>query len=153
MPANSMEGLVDMAVDVDGDEPWFAEGLRFTCTGCGDCCTGGPGFVWVTQEEIDALTRRLNMSPAKFERRYVRQVGVRRSLKERKNYDCVFLDANRRCKVYEDRPRQCRTWPFWNSNIASPAAWQRTCEACPGSGKGKLYSLEAIEEQAAVVRL
>ena len=144
-----------MATDKDdaSDEPWYAEGLRFKCTGCGDCCTGGPGYVWVTQEEIDALATRLNLSSAEFERRFVRYVGVRRSLKERKNYDCVFLDANRRCTVYEDRPRQCRTWPFWNSNIVSPEAWQRTCEACPGSGQGKLYSLEAIEEQAAVVRL
>ena len=144
-----------MATDKDdaSDEPWYAEGLRFKCTGCGDCCTGGPGYVWVTQEEIDALATRLKLTSAEFERRFVRYVGVRRSLKERKNYDCVFLDANRRCTVYEDRPKQCRTWPFWNSNIASPEAWQRTCEACPGSGQGKLYSLEAIEEQAAVVRL
>jgi Fe-S-cluster containining protein len=150
-----MESWVKMAKDLDdaAGEPWYAEGLRFKCTGCGDCCTGGPGYVWVTQEEIDALSARLKLSPAEFERRFVRQVGVRRSLKERKNYDCVFLDADRRCTVYEDRPRQCRTWPFWNSNIASPAAWQRTCEACPGSGHGKLYSLEAIEDQAAVVRL
>jgi Fe-S-cluster containining protein len=139
--------------DETGDEPWYADGLRFTCTGCGDCCTGGPGFVWVTQEEIDALAARLKLSSADFERRFVRTVGIRRSLKERPNYDCVFLDANRRCTVYEDRPKQCRTWPFWNSNIASPQAWQQTCEACPGSGQGKLHSIGHIQEQAAIVRL
>lgn len=136
-----------------GEPPWYADGLRFKCTGCGDCCTGGPGYVWVTQAEIDALATRLEMTPAAFERQYVRKVGVRRSLKERKNYDCVFLDAERRCTVYEDRPLQCRTWPFWNSNLKSPEAWQHTCEVCPGSGTGKLYSLEKIEEQAAIVRL
>jgi len=140
--------------DVSGDDqPWYAEGLRFKCTGCGDCCTGGPGYVWVTQAEIDALAARLELTPAAFERKYVRNVGVRRSLKERKNYDCVFLDAQRRCTVYEDRPLQCRTWPFWNSNLKSPEAWQHTCEVCPGSGHGKLYSLEKIEEQAAIVKL
>ncbi|RIK83123.1 MAG: hypothetical protein DCC67_06285 [Planctomycetota bacterium] len=134
-------------------EPWYAGGLRFSCTGCGDCCTGAPGYVWVNQQEIDALAARLGMSVEAFEKRYVRQVGVRRSLVERKNYDCVFLDGNRRCTVYEDRPRQCRTWPFWDSNLKSPAAWQAACEACPGSGQGKLYTLESISEQAAAIRI
>lgn len=136
-----------------GNGPWYADGLRFACTGCADCCTGSPGYVWVNQAEIDALAARLELSVAEFERRYVRQIGVRRSLNElkSKNYDCVFLDAEtRKCTVYEQRPRQCRTWPFWDSNLASPEAWRQTCEVCPGSGHGKLYSIEAVEEQAAV---
>jgi Fe-S-cluster containining protein len=134
--------------------PWYADGLRFTCTGCGDCCTGGPGYVWVNQEEIEALAARLQISVDAFERDYVQQIGVRRSLKERKNYDCVFLDAKtRKCTVYEDRPRQCRTWPFWSSNLKSPQAWQNTCVVCPGSGRGKLHSLTVIEEQRAVINI
>jgi len=142
------------SADGSTDQPWYAEGLQFKCTGCGDCCTGGPGYVWVNQAEIDALATRLGISVAEFEKLYVRHVGVRRTLKELKNYDCVFLDgATRRCTVYEDRPRQCRTWPFWDSNLRTPEAWEAACEACPGSGKGKLYSLEVIQEQAAVIRI
>jgi Fe-S-cluster containining protein len=140
----------------DASQPWFADGLQFKCTGCGDCCTGGPGYVWVNQQEIDALAKRLGIAPDVFEKQYVTQVGVRRTLKELKNrgYDCVFLDATtRRCTVYEDRPRQCRTWPFWDSNLKSPEAWQSACEACPGAGTGKLYSIESIEEQAAVIHI
>ena len=135
--------------------PWYAEGLRFKCTGCGDCCTGAPGYIWVNQAEIDALAARLEMSVAAFEAEYVMQIGIRRSLKELpESYDCVFLDAKtRKCTVYEDRPRQCRTWPFWDSNLKSPEAWDERCEACPGSGKGKLYSLEVIQEQAAVIHI
>jgi Fe-S-cluster containining protein len=133
------------------EEPWYKDGLRFQCTGCGDCCTGAPGYVWVNQAEIDALAERLEMDPAKFEKKYVRQIGVRRSLNEYKNGDCVFFDnKSRKCTVYEQRPRQCRTWPFWNSNLKSPEAWAETCESCPGSGKGKLYQLEHIQQQAAV---
>jgi Fe-S-cluster containining protein len=132
-------------------EPWYKDGLKFKCTGCGDCCTGAPGYVWVNQVEIDALAERLEMDPAKFEKKYVRQIGVRRSLKEYKNGDCVFFDnESRKCTVYEQRPRQCRTWPFWNSNLKSPEAWTETCESCPGSGMGKLYQLEHIQQQAAV---
>jgi Fe-S-cluster containining protein len=137
--------------NMPANQPWYAEGLRFQCTGCGDCCTGGPGYVWVNQAEIDALAKRLDISAQEFARKYVKEVGVRRTLKERRNYDCVFLDGEtRKCTVYEDRPRQCRTWPFWNSTLRTPETWQQTCEVCPGSGKGKLYSIEVIEEQRQV---
>lgn len=132
-------------------EPWYKDGLRFKCTACGDCCTGAPGYVWVNQAEIVAIADRLKMAVAAFEKKYVRQIGVRRSLMEYKNGDCVFFDnKSRKCKVYEQRPRQCRTWPFWNSNLRSPETWAETCEVCPGSGKGKLYQLEHIQQQAAV---
>jgi Fe-S-cluster containining protein len=132
-------------------EPWYKDGLRFKCTACGDCCTGAPGYVWVNQAEIDAMAERLGMEVAAFEKKYVRQIGVRRSLVEYKNGDCVFFDnKSRKCQIYEQRPRQCRTWPFWNSNLRSPEAWAETCEVCPGSGKGKLYQLEHIQEQAAI---
>ncbi len=146
----------DRSPSATAAQPWYADGLRFKCTGCGDCCTGGPGYVWVNQHEIDALARRLGMESEAFEKQYVTQVGVRRTLKElrHRGYDCVFLHPeSRRCTVYEDRPRQCRTWPFWDSNLKSADAWEAACEACPGAGKGKLYSIELIEEQAAVIHV
>jgi uncharacterized protein len=135
-------------------EPWYKDGLRFECTQCGDCCTGAPGFVWVNQEEIDALAAKIGITVDEFEKKYVRKIGIRRSLVEFPNGDCVFFDTEKRnCSVYEARPRQCRTWPWWNSNLQSEKAWKETCEVCPGSGKGKLYSLEHIEEQRAIVRV
>jgi len=136
------------------EKPWFEKGLRFSCTGCGDCCTGAPGFVWVNREEIAALARRLNLEVAEFERRYVRKVGIRKSLIEYANGDCVFFDpGTRKCTVYEDRPRQCRTWPFWASNVATEEAWQQTCEVCPGSGTGKLHSAPQVLHQISVVKI
>jgi Fe-S-cluster containining protein len=110
--------------------------------------------VWVNQAEIEALATETGLSVAEFERRYVRNVGVRKTLKERKNYDCVFLDAEtRKCTVYKVRPRQCRTWPFWDSNLRTPETWAATCAVCPGSGEGKLYQLGEIEEQRGVIRV
>jgi Fe-S-cluster containining protein len=137
------------------NQPWYKDGLRFQCTGCGDCCTGAPGYVWVNSDEIAALAAEIGSSIDDFEKNYVRTVGARKSLKElKKTYDCVFLDPNtRKCQVYNARPRQCRTWPFWDSNLKSPEAWAHTCEVCPGSGTGKLYQLEAIQEQAAVFHI
>lgn len=110
--------------------------------------------MWVNKQEIAALAGRLFLTVEDFERRYVRRVGVRKSLVEFPNGDCVFFDGpTRKCTVYEERPRQCRTWPFWESNIRTPEAWQRTCEVCPGSGQGQLIPLERIVEQAAALRV
>jgi uncharacterized protein len=138
--------------DVNG--VWYADGLRFRCTQCGDCCTGSEGYVWVNQQEVDSLAAACGMTAEDFERKHVRRVGIRRSLKERANGDCVLLDAKtRRCTVYDVRPRQCRTWPFWDSNLRSPRAWAEAAEACPGCNKGDLVPLEQIVEQAAKIRI
>jgi Fe-S-cluster containining protein len=110
--------------------------------------------VWVNKSEIEALAAKVEMTIADFEKQYVRQVGARKSLVEYPNGDCVFFDGiDRKCTVYEARPRQCRTWPFWDSNLKTPQAWERTCEVCPGSGKGPLVSVEEIVKQVAVIRL
>jgi Fe-S-cluster containining protein len=110
--------------------------------------------VWVTNDEISALAAHVDMSVAEFESRYVRHIGVRKSLKEYANGDCVFFDGKtRKCRVYADRPRQCRTWPFWDSNLRTPEAWADTCSVCPGSGSGRLYQLSEIEEQKSVIRI
>ena len=130
---------------------WYRDGLRFTCTQCGDCCTGAPGFVWVDDAEIAALAARCGESVERFTAAYVRRVGKRRSLKELAGGDCVFFRKGVGCVVYEDRPAQCRTWPFWDSNLESPETWQATCEECPGAGRGAFVPLEEIERQAAVV--
>jgi len=138
----------------ESTEPWYKDGLRFQCTGCGDCCTGAPGYVWVNKEEIAALAVQVGMAIAEFEAKYVREVGVRKSLKEYANGDCVFFDGKtRKCRVYSARPRQCRTWPFWDSNLRTPEAWAQTCTVCPGSGTGRLYQLEEIETQKAAIRI
>ncbi len=135
------------------DLPWYHAGLRFTCTQCGDCCSGTPGYVWVTNEEIAAIATLMGLDVDEFEDKYCRQVGVRKSLKEFSNGDCVFLDGSRRCTVYGARPRQCRTWPFWDSNLKTPDDWKHTCDVCPGSGKGQLYQLEEIESRRGVVKV
>jgi hypothetical protein len=136
------------------DGPWYKDGLRFKCSQCGDCCTGAPGYVWVNKAEISQLAALLGEAIEDFEHKHVRKIGIRKSLVEFPNGDCVFFDNKaRKCKVYEARPRQCRTWPFWDSNIRTPAAWETTCQMCPGSGQGPLIPLEQIEQQVAEIRI
>lgn len=130
--------------------PWFADGLRFACTRCGACCTGTPGYVWVSAEEIDRLAERLDLSVEQFGTTYLRQVGSRLSLVEKTNFECIFWDRESGCTVYEHRPDQCRTWPFWSDNLQSPEDWRRVQRSCPGTGRGQLFTVEQIT--AAVAR-
>ncbi|MCI0464428.1 MAG: YkgJ family cysteine cluster protein [Gemmataceae bacterium] len=134
-------------------EPWYRDGLHFRCTRCGNCCTGAPGYVWVNEEEVTALAEHLGMDRAEVEALYTYRLGRRRSLREMANGDCVFYDREKGCTVYPVRPRQCRTWPFWESNVATPADWRRTCEVCPGAGQGELISAEEISARLKVIRL
>lgn len=134
-------------------EPWFQEGLRFTCTQCGKCCTGEPGVVWVNDEEIEALAKFRGEPVHQVAALYTRLVRGRVTLREKANGDCVFYDRQKGCTVYPVRPRQCRTWPFWESNVASPEAWQRTTEICPGSGRGELIPVEEILRRVKVIKM
>ncbi len=124
-------------------KPWYREGLSFSCTRCGDCCTGAPGYVWVEPTEIDALAKHLGLSVDNFGERYLRKVGRRYSLIEKPGGDCVFFDKG--CSVYPARPTQCRTFPFWRSNLKSERAWDELADECPGIGQGKLFPVEELE--------
>lgn len=132
----------------DEDYRWYIGGLHFRCFQCGSCCGGLPGYVWVSKEEILSISSYLGVSPVEFERLYLRRVGSRYSLKEKINYDCVFLERDGslgRCKIYPVRPQQCRTWPFWHCNLRDPDSWAEAGSRCPGINRGRLYSAEEIE--------
>ena len=136
------------------DAPWYKDGLRFTCTQCGNCCTGPEGVVWVNEEEIKAIAAFIGKSVGEMRLEHTRRVGRQISLKEFANGDCTFFDGEKRgCTIYPVRPRQCRTWPFWDSNLDSPEDWKDVQKTCPGAGKGTFFSLEEIEAQAAVIRI
>ncbi|MEM7230995.1 MAG: YkgJ family cysteine cluster protein [Planctomycetota bacterium] len=126
-------------------DPWYQDGLNFSCTECGKCCTGDPGYVWVSKGEIERLAKTAGLSVSKFSSRYVRAVGRRYSLTEHENGDCVFWDPDGRgCKVYEARPTQCRTFPFWPEVLKNRKSWDETADECPGVNTGRLYPVEEI---------
>lgn len=133
-------------------KPWYRDGLRFQCTQCGNCCTGAPGVVWVNEEEIAEIAKALDKPIGEIRLMHTRSYRGGISLTEFANGDCTFLDPKTRgCTVYSARPRQCRTWPFWNSNLHSERAWNESSRDCPGMGQGELVQLEVIESQAAVI--
>jgi len=134
------------------DKPWYAPGLSFSCTQCGNCCTGEPGVVWVSEEEIEQIAKYRDCSLGEMRLFHTRIVGGRWSLREHANGDCVFFDgATRGCTIYPVRPAQCRTWPFWTCNLESPETWALVQSRCPGAGQGDFVPLEEVQRRAAEV--
>ena len=131
--------------------PTHERGLRFSCTRCGNCCTGPSGFVHFTDDEAADMAGTLGISVDDFHERFTRDTPVGRSLTERfgpHGYDCVFLrrddEGKALCAVYESRPGQCRSWPFWRSNLRSRRAWDDAARGCPGMDSGDMHAPATI---------
>jgi Fe-S-cluster containining protein len=130
------------------DRPFYADGLKFSCTRCSTCCRRESGFVYLSENDLSRLANKFGMDYNAFVKTWCRWVQFtqdreRLSLKEKSNFDCIFW--NTECTVYNARPLQCRTFPFWDNVICSPQAWNATGENCPGINSGKLHSREEIE--------
>ena len=120
--------------------------FAFACERSGNCCAIPGGFVRATDAEQDRIARRLGMDPAAFRSRYVEPDG--QTFKTGLGHRCVFLDDGRQasCSIYEDRPEQCRTWPFWPENLRSERSWESAKRGtpCPGMDTGSFVPIERI---------
>jgi len=89
------------------------------------------------------MAKHLGMSLEDFMQEHTVEVEGRPSLGEKRvggAYDCLFLqrhpDGKKTCTIYSVRPTQCRTWPFWESNLESPLDWKQAGRTCPGMQSG-----------------
>jgi Fe-S-cluster containining protein len=127
---------------------FFGSGLQFECMRCSECCRHTSGYVFLSEKDLEALTRVTGTERQEFLRTWCRQVsfGVARrvSLKEKANLDCIFWE-NGGCSIYEARPLQCRSFPFWSACVSSTEEWQHHARQCPGMGKGSLHPMREIE--------
>ena len=126
--------------------PWWHSGVRFECQGSGKCCVsrGQYGYVYVTLEDRKKLGALLKIPTASFTRKYCeKQDGIWKL----KDFDenCRFLDG-KRCNVYEARPTQCRTWPFWPETLSAKGWAKEVAAYCPGVGKGRVWKKEEIQK-------
>lgn len=132
---------------MSNDEKFYKDGLRFECQGSGQCCTshGEYGFVYLTPEDRKRFAKFFKIRTAEFTKKYCdRTNGVWHLKEDPKRPDCMYL-SDKRCSVYEARPTQCRTWPFWNE-VMNAKTWAKDVASfCPGVGKGKLWSAKEIE--------
>lgn len=86
------------------------------CSRCdGNCCIGESGYIWVNIKEIEDIANFLKIDKNLFIDRFLIKVGYKFSLKEKPYKDgfaCIFFENG--CSIYPVRPKQCKTFPFWD---------------------------------------
>lgn len=136
-------GRTGPSADLPVDRPYFFDdGLMFECQRCGDCCTGAPGTIYVAEGEIAPIAEYCRLSKAELISTYLYPFMDSYSIREDLRGHCLFFENG--CAIYEVRPLQCRTFPFWSSNLRSRVHWDRIGKQCPGIGRGRRYSREEI---------
>jgi Fe-S-cluster containining protein len=125
----------------------WENGLKFGCTGCGKCCQND-GEVWFDSDEFAELADHLNLSHNDVLDQYSEKVmSGWVKIKNKVVQDnlgsadrCIFLDDDgKKCTVYEARPTQCRTYPYWPRLMNNESAW---LEEAVDIEKGKLWTPE-----------
>jgi Fe-S-cluster containining protein len=125
---------------------FWEDGIQFECQGTGRCCTsrGSYGYVYFSLNDRKRMARFLGISTLSFTRKYCKKTNGYFHLKNYKG-PCEFLDG-KSCSIYEGRPAQCRTWPFWPENM-NARTWNREIKSfCPGVGKGRVFTKDEIKE-------
>lgn len=115
---------------------------RFFCTQCSRCCRFEEGYVFLSAADLERLTVFLGGDEEETIDRYCRWVPMgaveQLSLREQRTRDCVFwIDGG--CAVYDSRPVQCRTYPFWRHIVDEPGGWEEEAAVCPGIGIGRVW--------------
>ena len=89
------------------------------CETCeGRCCTGESGYIYVTKDEIIKIAQLLELEVNEFVKKYLFKKGYKYSIREmmhNDSYECVFYNRESNgCNIYDARPLQCKTFPFWD---------------------------------------
>lgn len=128
------------------------ESFQFSCIpGCIKCCSGEPGFVYLSEKDLTKLANHFKISKKEFVQKYCRFTSYYDGtevlcLQEKYNYECIFLDSNG-CTVYDARPIQCSSYPFWTTIVYNEKSWNREAEDCPGMNQGRCIAKEEAMKQ------
>lgn len=142
-----------MSDEKDSSKAFYSDGLAFSCTQCNGesrCCRGRPGVVQLGKSDLARLAQAEGLEEDQFIQAFCRWIREGNgyeflSLRELSNCDCVFWGKGG-CSVYEARPAQCRTYPFWPFVVESRESWEEEAADCPGINKGEVHTKEEIEE-------
>ncbi len=132
--------------------------MRFECQeSCGGkCCKpqwdGKAGFVYLTKQDIEKLSAYLQQPIENYAEqgyftftRFMDKLSRQWYLKGGGEKACQFL-VEGKCSIYEARPLQCRTFPFW-PELTHKGEYIGLKKHCPGIGKGKHQTNALLEEQ------
>jgi len=125
---------------------FYKDGIKFECKQCGNCCNIS-GYVFVFKEDINRILELTNFTMNDLQTTYLSTVDGYTVFRDKGTGACIFWDATiKGCKIYEARPTQCRTFPFWKTLLYNESKWKEGTKDCPGVGSGRLYSEEEIDE-------
>lgn len=124
---------------------FWKHGIHFECHQCGHCCTFPGGAIYATEEEFHLIADHLNISSEEFYSTYTFNSDGFVSIKSLDHGPCVFY--NNGCTIYNVRPTQCRTYPFWPEVVNNENDWFKESKTCKGIGQGKLWTKEEIREE------
>ncbi len=98
------EGLTKQTVSLQNN--------GFSCTKCGNCCR--VGFVYLNKNDMIKMAGKLRLPVREFKKKHTSKLlWLGRVMKYKKD-GCVFL-KNNTCSVYDVRPQQCATYPYWKN--------------------------------------
>jgi uncharacterized protein len=108
----------------------ISDKIRFSCLRCGACCK--VGFIYLKKGEADTMARSLAMPVTQFKKKYTTWLlWLGRALRWTDEGGCVFM-KDEKCSIYEARPEQCRTWPYWKRIIQNREDLLRARTYCKG---------------------
>lgn len=110
-------------------------GVRFACqASCGRCCDEPGGIVYLSPDDASRLAEHAGLSVEAWLERDTRQTFDGRYVLKSRESDgvCIHLNEQKQCDIYEVRPQQCKAFPWWGENLATPSAWEKTKSSCPG---------------------
>lgn len=86
---------------------------KIDCLECGNCCKNySPRF---KQPDIKRIAKVMRMKEGDFTQKYLK-------LDEENDYvvkqsPCPFLGSDNYCSIYEDRPSDCRRYPYTDEDV------------------------------------
>lgn len=118
--------------------------MKFACQqSCGGkCCTMGwdgenSSFIFLTESDLQEIEKFTGLDRQTFAQEshfsFTRFLAGRTKQWHLKTGElaCRFLRGGK-CSIYEARPTQCRTYPFWPENTEDPIRMKGLGEFCPG---------------------
>ncbi len=125
---------------------FYKNGIRFECKQCGNCCNV-QGYVFIFPKDLERLVENSGFTLEELQRTYLSTVDGYTVFRDAGSGACIFWDhIEKKCRIYEARPTQCRTFPFWKTLLYKKKKWDEETKACPGVGEGRLYTEEEINE-------
>ncbi len=101
----------------------------FSCQRCGDCCKGYGG-TYLTQSDMERISRYLGMRSERFMRDVCQMSGGKPVIAQAENGYCLLWDQQ--CTIHPVKPQMCRRWPFIESILVDTSNWHAMAAGCPG---------------------